>query len=143
MAQADSGDTVHIHYTGRLADGTVFDSSRERDPLEFTLGEGNVIPGFEEAVAGMEPGETKTATIPAADAYGDRRDDLVMQVGRDQLPDDLDPEVGQRLGMRTGDGTTVEVRVTAAGPDAVELDANHPLAGRDLTFDIELVRVGS
>lgn len=143
MAQADSGDTVHIHYTGRLADGTVFDSSRERDPLEFTLGEGDVIPGFEEAVAGMEPGETKTATIPAADAYGDRRDDLVMQVGRDQLPDDLDPEVGQRLGMRTGDGKTVEVRVTAAGPDAVELDANHPLAGRDLTFDIELVRVGS
>lgn len=141
MAQATSGDTVHIHYTGRLSDGTVFDTSREREPLEFTLGEGSVIPGFESAVAGMEPGDTKTATIPADDAYGPRREELVMAVGRDQLPDDLDPEVGQRLGMRTADGQTVEVRVTSTDDASVELDANHPLAGRELTFDIELVQV--
>lgn len=141
MAQATEGDTVHIHYTGRLGDGTVFDSSREREPLEFTLGEGRVIPGFESAVTGMEPGETKTANVPAADAYGPRRDELVMTVEKEQLPDDLDPDVGQRLGMRTADGETVEVRVTATDEQAVELDANHPLAGQDLTFDIELVRL--
>lgn len=141
MAQATEGDTVSIHYTGRLDDGTVFDTSEERDPLEFTLGDGRVIPGFEEAVSGMEPGETKTATIPADDAYGPRREDLVMKVDREQLPEDMDPDVGQRLGMRTSDGETVEVRVTATDDQAVELDANHPLAGQDLTFDIELVRV--
>lgn len=141
MAQATEGDTVHIHYTGRLGDGTVFDSSREREPLEFTLGEGRVIPGFESAVTGMEPGETKTANVPAADAYGPRRDELVMTVEKEQLPDDLDPDVGQRLGMRTADGETVEVRVTATDDQAVELDANHPLAGQDLIFDIELVRL--
>lgn len=141
MAQANQGDTVQIHYTGRLDDGTVFDSSREREPLEFTLGEGRVIPGFEAAVTGMEPGETKTATISAEDAYGPRRDDLVMKVEREQLPEDMDPDVGERLGMRTSDGQTVEVRVTDTDDNAVELDANHPLAGHDLTFDIELVRL--
>ncbi|HZD06245.1 MAG TPA: peptidylprolyl isomerase [Longimicrobiales bacterium] len=142
MAQAKQGDTVHVHYTGRLDDGTVFDSSRERQPLEFTLGEGRVIPGFERAVTGMEPGENRTATIAAAEAYGPHRDDLVMTVGHDQLPDDLQPQVGQKLGMRTSEGRTMEVQITATDEDAVQLDANHPLAGRDLTFDIELVRIG-
>ena len=141
MAQATEGDTVHIHYTGRLGDGTVFDSSREREPLEFTLGEGRVIPGFESAVTGMEPGETRTANVPAADAYGPRRDELVMTVEKEQLPDDLDPDVGQRLGMRTADGETVEVRVTATDDQAVVLDANHPMAGHVLILDIELVRL--
>lgn len=141
MAEANEGDTVHIHYTGRLDDGTVFDSSEDRDPLEFTLGEGKVIPGFESAVEGMEEGESKTTTIPSDDAYGDRRDDLVLSVPREQLPSDLDPEQGQRLQMRAGDGETFQVVVTEVGDDAVQVDANHPLAGKDLTFEIELVEV--
>lgn len=141
MAEANEGDTVHIHYTGRLDDGTVFDSSEDREPLEFTLGEGKVIPGFENAVQGMEEGESKTTTIPSGDAYGDRRDDLVLTVPMEQLPSDLDPEQGQRLQMRAGDGETFQVVVTDVGDDAVEVDANHPLAGKDLTFDIELVEV--
>lgn len=142
MAEARQGDTVSIHYTGRLDDGTVFDSSQDRDPLRFTLGEGRVIPGFEEAVAGMEPGEKKTATIPPEQAYGPRRDELVLQVPREQVPDEMEPEPGQRLRMQSPDGNTFDVVVVEAGPEAVVLDANHPLAGRDLTFDIELVEVG-
>ncbi|UCC25232.1 MAG: peptidylprolyl isomerase [Gemmatimonadales bacterium] len=142
MANAQSGDTVHIHYTGRLDDGQVFDSSRERDPLSFTLGEGQVIPGFEEAVRGMEPGDSKTTTIPPEEAYGPRRDELTMSVPREQLPDGLDPQVGQQLNMRTAQGQAFQVTVVGADADAVELDANHPLAGEALTFDIELVKIG-
>lgn len=141
MAAASEGDTVLIHYTGRLDDGTVFDSSENRDPLEFTLGEGKVIPGFESAVRGMEEGESKTTTIESDDAYGDRRDDLVLSVPVEQLPEDLDPEEGQRLQMRAGDGETFQVVVTDVGDQAVEVDANHPLAGKDLTFEIELVEI--
>jgi len=141
MAKAKNGDTVRIHYTGRLTDGTVFDSSEDRDPLEFTLGEGKVIPGFEEAVRGMEEGESKTAEIAADDAYGPRRDDLVMQMPRDRLPEDLDPSVGQRLQMQTQDGQKVEVLVTDVDDAGIRIDANHPLAGRDLEFEIELVGI--
>lgn len=141
MAQAKQGDTVSIHYTGRLDDGTVFDTSEDRDPLEFTLGEGKVIPGFENAVQGMEEGESKTTKIPSDEAYGERRDDLVLTVAREQLPNDLDPEVGQRLEMRAGDGQTFPVVISEVEGDTVEVDANHPLAGKDLTFDIELVAV--
>lgn len=141
MAQAKQGDTVSIHYTGRLDDGTVFDTSEDRDPLEFTLGEGKVIPGFESAVQGMEEGESKTTKIPSDEAYGERRDDLVLTVAREQLPNDLDPEVGQRLEMRAGDGQTFPVVISEVEGDTVEVDANHPLAGKDLTFDIELVAV--
>jgi len=141
MAEAKSGDTVSIHYTGRLEDGTVFDTSENRDPLEFTLGEGNVIPGFENAVQGMEEGESKTAKIPSDDAYGQRRDDLVLSVSKEQLPSDLDPEVGQRLQMQAGDGQTFQVVISEVEEASVEVDANHPLAGEDLTFDIELVEI--
>lgn len=141
MAEAKSGDTVSIHYTGRLEDGTVFDTSENRDPLEFTLGEGNVIPGFESAVQGMEEGESKTAKIPSDEAYGQRRDDLVLSVSKEQLPSDLDPEVGQRLQMQAGDGQTFQVVISDVEEASVEVDANHPLAGEDLTFDIELVEV--
>lgn len=142
MAQAKQGDTVSIHYTGRLLDGTVFDSSEDRDPLQFTIGEGNLIPGFEDAVRGMEVGEEKTATVPAGEAYGEHRDDLVISVRQDQLPSDLEPETGQRLQMRTGDGPTFQVVVTEVAEDTVQVDANHPLAGHDLTFDIQLVEIG-
>lgn len=141
MANAKNGDTVRIHYTGRLTDGTVFDSSQDREPLEFTLGEGQVISGFEEAVRGMEEGETKTAEIPSDDAYGPRRDDLELQMPRDRLPEDLDPTVGDRLQMRTQDGQTVEVLVTDVDDAGIRVDANHPLAGRDLEFEIELVDI--
>lgn len=140
MASAAQGDTVHIHYTGRFDDGTVFDSSQGRDPLDFVLGSGQVIPGFDQAVAGMEVGETKTVTIEASDAYGDHREELVIHVGRSDLPDGLEPEVGQHLQMSSPDGQTFQVAVVKTTDEKVVLDANHPLAGRDLTFDIELVK---
>ena len=141
MAQATSGDRVHIHYTGRLADGTVFDSSREREPLAFTLGEGTVIPGFEEAVTGMAPGESKTTVIPPDQAYGAPREELLLTVPLAQLPDGYQPEVGGQLQMTTAQGQPVPVRIHAVEDAAVILDANHPLAGKELTFDIELVGV--
>ncbi len=142
MATAKQGDTVQIHYTGRLDDGTVFDSSQDREPLSFTLGEGKVIPGFENAVEGMETGEKKTTTIPSEEAYGPRREELLMSVPREQVPDGIDPEPGQRLRMQAGDGRTFDVTVAEATGEQLVLDANHPLAGEDLTFDIELVEVG-
>lgn len=142
MAQAKTGDTVHIHYTGRLDDGTVFDSSRDRDPLAFTLGEGQVIPGFEAAVTGMETGESKTAEIPSDEAYGPRRPEMEMSLPRTQLPEGMNPQVGEQLQMQTPDGQAIPVRVTGTSDEAIDLDANHPLAGQDLTFDIELVKVG-
>lgn len=135
---ATSGDTVHIHYTGTLADGTTFDSSDGRDPLEFTLGEGQVIPGFEEAVTGMEEGETQTVTIDSEKAYGERRDDMVMEINRDRLPEELEPSVGDQLQLSLPDGRRIPVRVMAVADETVTIDANHPLAGRDLTFEITL-----
>ena len=141
LAKAKNGDTVTVHYTGRLADGTVFDSSRERDPLEFELGEGRVIPGFENAVRGLEPGASVTAEIPPADAYGEARDELVMTISAEQLPEDMDPQIGDQLEMRTQEGQAIPVRVVALEDDTITLDANHPLAGQELTFDIELVEI--
>lgn len=140
MAKARSGDTVRIHYTGTLADGSVFDSSRGRDPLEFTLGGGQVIPGFDAAVDGMEVGEEKTVTIAAADAYGPRRRDLVLEVPRSQFPPHIEVAPGQRLQLSQGEEVFV-VTVRDATNDAVLLDANHPLAGEDLTFALELLEV--
>jgi peptidylprolyl isomerase len=140
MAQAQSGNTVRIHYTGRLADGTVFDSSDGKAPLEFTLGESQVIPGFEEAVTGMEPGQETTVTIPSDRAYGDHKAELVFDVPRTQFPDDIDPQIGQQLQMSNGSQTAV-VTVSEVNNGSVKLDANHPLAGKDLTFDIALVEV--
>lgn len=141
MAEAQKGDTVHIHYTGRLNDGTVFDTSENRDPLGFVLGEGTVIPGFEAAVEGMAEGEEKTATIEAEEAYGPRREELLLEVEREKMPADLEPEVGQPLQMKTADGQSVQVTIVKVEDEQVVLDANHPLAGRDLTFDISLVRI--
>lgn len=140
MAQAQNGDTVLVHYTGKLGDGTVFDSSQGREPLEFTLGSGQVIAGFDDAVSGMEPGTSQEITIPADKAYGARRDELLLRVDRSQFPDDADPQVGQQFQMSQG-GQTVVVNVTDVESDHVTLDANHPLAGQDLTFELELVEV--
>jgi len=141
MAQAQAGDLVKVHYTGRLADGTIFDTSMEREPLEFTLGEGELIPGFEQAVLGMTTGESKTATILADQAYGPHRAERVIDVERHHLPSDIQPELGQRLQMTRPDGTTINVVVTTITETQVTLDANHPLAGQDLIFDLILVEI--
>lgn len=141
MSQAKSGDTVHVHYTGKLDDGTVFDSSEGRDPLSFELGKEMVVPGFEKAVSGMEIGEKKTVSFPSDEAYGPRMDQLVFMVPRENLPPGYDPQEGQMLRMETKDGRQMDVMVVGADESGVKLDANHPLAGKDLTFDVELVKV--
>ncbi len=141
MAQVQNGDTAKVHYTGTLTDGTVFDSSRQREPLEFTVGGGQLIKGFDEAVVGMEVGQTKTINIPAEQAYGPHREEMVIGVDRSQFPEGMNPEVGQQLQTQTADGQPHIVRVVAVEESKVTLDANHPLAGQDLTFEIELVEV--
>ncbi|MBI3015984.1 MAG: peptidylprolyl isomerase [Candidatus Tectomicrobia bacterium] len=141
MTEAKSGDTVRVHYTGTLADGSIFDTSMDRDPLQFTIGEEQIIPAFERAVVGMNPGESKTIMIPSGEAYGPHQEEMVLVVERDQFPPDLKPEVGQQLQMRRGDEHTIVVRVTEVSESDVTLDANHPLAGKDLTFDLQLVDI--
>ena len=133
---------MKVHYTGKLDDGTVFDSSRDREPLEFTLGGGQVIPGFEEAVRDMEEGEETTVTIPPEEAYGQRQDQAVIEVAREQLPDEIKPEVGMQLEVLSAGGGSFPARITEVNDRTITLDANHPLAGEQLTFEIELVAVG-
>lgn len=140
MSQAKPGDTVHIHYTGTLPDGTEFDSSRAREPLAFTVGEGHVIRGFDTAVTGMTVGEQKTVTIPAEDAYGPQRDEMIVRIPRTQVPPTVTPRVGQRLQLGKGDQAMMVV-VREVDDEHVLLDGNHPLAGEDLTFALELVRI--
>jgi len=139
--RAKAGDTVRVHYTGKLEDGTVFDSSEGQDPLQFTIGEGQVIRGFEDAVTGMVVGEKKSAAIAAEQAYGPHRDELVVMVGRERLPQGLDPRVGQHLSLHQVDGQRFIVTVTDVSPSGVTVDANHELAGKDLLFDLRLVEV--
>ncbi len=141
MAQAQNGDTVRVHYTGKLTDGTVFDSSRDGDPLQFTIGEGYLITGFEKAVVGMAPGETRTAKVAATDGYGDRDESLVWEVEREKFPEDLDLHVGQQLQSVQEDGQVLRFFVAALSDNSVTLDGNHPLAGKELQFDIELVEI--
>jgi len=141
MVQVKHGDTVKVHYTGKLDDGTVFDTSADRDPLQFTVGGGQVISGFENAVLGIDPGESKTVKIPSDEAYGPYRDEMVMVIPRDQLPDHVKPEVHQQLQIVQEDGHAFVVQVTEVSEETVTLDANHPLAGQDLTFEIELVEI--
>jgi peptidylprolyl isomerase len=141
MSQAKQGDTVQLHNMGKLQDGTVFDTSRERHPLQFTIGNGQVIDGFEKAVIGMKIGESKTARIPMEQAYGPRREDLVVTMDRSKLPPGLNPKIGQRLELTQVDDQTSLVTVTDATESTLTLDANHPLAGKELTFDIELISI--
>jgi len=143
VAQAKEGDEVQVHYTGKLEDGTVFDTSQDGEPLSFTIGENRVIPGFESAVVGMEPGDSKTTEIEPDQAYGEHRDDMVMELDRDQIPEDVEPDVGQQLQLRLENGQTVPVLITALGEETVTIDANHPLAGRTLIFEIEVVDVSA
>jgi len=161
MAQAQQGDRVRVHYTGRLDDGEIFDSSEcddggcgceddgcdddgcgcESGPLEFTVGEGDVIPGFEAAVVGMSPGESKVVKIPVDEAYGPYQEELVGVVERSRLPDGLIPEIGAQLEVTGQDGECFPALITDLTDTEVTLDANHPLAGRDLTFDIRLIEI--
>ena len=141
MSKAKSGDTVKVHYTGTLQNGAQFDSSAEREPLQFTLGEKKVIPGFEDAVLGMSVGDTKTVTIPAAKAYGPRNEEAVQEFPRSALPEHLELSIGLRLQTETPDGRPTLLTVTELTEDTVTFDANHPLAGEDLTFKLELAEI--
>ncbi len=141
MSECKLGDTVTIHYTGKDADGVVFDSSKGRQPLRFKLGDPNLIRGFTAGVLGMSKGETKTVVIPVEDAYGPRRNEMVMRVPRAQVPPGANPKPGDRVGMRSPNGQVMPVLVTDVTDEVVVLDANHPLAGKELTFDLELVDV--
>lgn len=141
MARAGIGDTVRVHYTGRLTDGTVFDTSLGREPLEFTIGDGRLIPGFEKAVIGMNTGETKTVVLAPEEAYGPYLEELTADVDISQFPPHIKPEVGLHLQIRQENGSFVEVVVTRITGTTVTLDANHPLAGKELIFDIELMEV--
>ncbi|MBD3233168.1 MAG: peptidylprolyl isomerase [candidate division Zixibacteria bacterium] len=139
MSEVKTGDTVEVHYVGKLEDGTVFDSSPKDQPLRFTIGQGRIIPGFEQAVVGMEEEDTKTVTLKPDEAYGERRDDLVKTFDRSNLPESITPSVGQQLQMKRADGGVINVTVTDFDEENVTIDANHPLAGKTLVFDIELV----
>ena len=141
MAQVKNGDTVKVHYHGRFADGTTFDSSEGRSPLEFEVGSGNVIKGFDEGVVGMERGEKKTIHITAEDAYGPSMPENVIEFPRSQFPQDMQPEIGMQLNLRSQDGQNIPVVIAEVKDEVVVLDANHPLAGRDLIFDVEVVDI--
>ncbi len=142
MTVAKNGNTVKVHYTGKLKDGTVFDSSLERnEPLEFTLGQGNMIAGFEKAVDGMKAGDTTVADIPVTEAYGEVREDMILEVPKKDVPEDITPEVGQRLAVQQQDGQSIPVTISKVSEETITLDANHPLAGKDLVFEIELLEV--
>jgi FKBP-type peptidyl-prolyl cis-trans isomerase 2 len=143
MAQVKNGDTVRVHYHGRLTDGTTFDSSEGRSPLEFKVGAGMVIKGFDDGVMDMVAGDKKTVNIPVNEAYGPKDPQMVMDFPKDRFPPEMVPEVGMQLNMTNGEGQNFPVIIVEVREDAVILDANHPLAGQDLVFDIELVEIVS
>lgn len=141
MTKAKNGDTVKVFYTGRLDDGTVFDSNKDRDALQFEVGGGQVIPGFDETVNGMETGETQTVRIPPEQAYGEYREDLKLEVPRAQFPTDVEPAVGQQYRIDQESGQAIMAHICDLSEEAIILDANHPLAGKALTFEIQLSEI--
>ena len=141
MSQVKENDTVKVHYTGKLSNGQVFDSSVEREPLEVTLGQGMLIPGFEKGIIDMKLNEKKTINIPVAEAYGEVQKELLYEVKKEQLPQDMTPEVGMGLASKGEDGREVQFRISEVNEDHIIADANHPLAGHDLTFELELVEI--
>lgn len=141
MAVASKGNRVKVHYTGKLNDGTVFDSSENREPLEFVLGDGNMIKGFDAAVHGMEVGANISVVIPSEEAYGEKREDMMVDIPIDQVPADIQPAVGMDLSIQNQNGQPMPVKVVHVDDQKITLDANHPLAGQDLTFDIQLVEI--
>ncbi len=141
MQQVKKGDTIKVHYHGKLVDGTTFDSSEGREPLEFEVGSGMVIPGFDEGVTGMAVGDKKTVSIPADEAYGPKQEDMIMEFPRERFPAEMVPEVGMQLNMNNGQGQSFPVVIVEVQESVVILDANHPLAGQELIFDLELVEI--
>lgn len=141
MSVASKGNSVKVHYTGKLTDGTVFDSSENREPLQFTLGDGNMIKGFDAAVYGMAIGEDKSITIPSVEAYGEKRDDMLVDIPLTEVPEHIKPEVGMELSLQGQNGQPMPVKVVNLDSEKITLDANHPLAGQDLIFDIKLVEI--
>jgi FKBP-type peptidyl-prolyl cis-trans isomerase 2 len=141
MAKAQEGSKVKVNYVGKLPSGEVFDTSENRGPIEFTIGQSEIISGFENAVSGMTVGESKTVTLKPEQAYGPHREDRVLEVPREKLPEDIDAQVGQPLEVRHQNGESTRVVISEVGSDSVKLDANHPLAGRDLVFELTLVDV--
>ena len=143
MAQAKEGDRVKINFTGKLEDGSIFANTADSEPLEFNLGEGKIIPGIENAVEGMNVGESRTVNVNPEQAYGQRQDELVEEVGRDQFPQNVEPKVGQSFEVPQQAGQPMVVRVIDVSEQTVTLDGNHPLAGRDLIFELELLEISS
>ena len=141
MSQVKENDTVKVHYTGKLTDGQVFDTSEGKEPIEFTLGKGQLIPGFEKGLLDMKVNEKKTITIPKEEAYGEPREDLVQEVEKSQLPEEIKPEVGMGLVSKTPDGREMNLVVAEVKEDTIVVDGNHPLAGKDLVFDLEVVEI--
>ena len=142
MGQAKHGDTVKVHYRGKLHDGSVFDATFDREPLQFTIGEGQIVPGLEEAVVGMNPGDSKTTELPVEKGFGPHREDLVVVVAKNKLADlDLEPKEGELISIPQSDGPPVDATVVEVTESEVTMDFNHPLAGEDLSFDIELVDI--
>ncbi|MFW5739040.1 MAG: FKBP-type peptidyl-prolyl cis-trans isomerase [Myxococcota bacterium] len=141
MEHVSEHDKVLIHFTGRLLDGRVVDTSEGKEAVELQLGDGTVLPGLEKALVGMQPGETKTALLRAEDAFGERRRELVLRIDANQLPPEVNPQVGEVLTMQNEKGAQLKVHVADVNPNEIILDANHPLAGQDVTFDIELVGI--
>lgn len=141
MAQVKSGDKIKVHYHGKLTSGETFDSSADREPLEFEVGSGMVIPGFDNGVTGMAVGEKKIVNIPFDEAYGPRNPEMVIEMPKDRFPKDMDIEIGMPLGMSDQQGQQFEVTIVEIKEEVVMLDANHPLAGQDLIFDLELVEI--
>ncbi len=142
MAQAETGNKVRVHYSGRLEDGLVFDSSEGQEPLEFTIGQGQMLPGFEQEVIGMVPGETRIVKIPAQEAYGPYRPQGVVTVPRSQMPAEMALEPGMMVHGNKPEGGSMPFTVVEVTESEITLDANHPMAGKDLTFEIQLVDIG-
>jgi peptidylprolyl isomerase len=141
MAQAKTGDKVKVHYTGKFDDGTIFDTSSGGEPLEFAIGEGQLLPDFEQAVIGMEPGESKSIQIGFNNAYGPHHEEMVKTFARKDIPEGMNPQLNQVLQVQQPDGQPFLVMVTEMSEESITLDANHPLAGKDLTFDIQLAEI--
>ena len=141
MSQVKQNDTVKVHYTGKLADGQVFDSSLEREPIEFTMGQGQLIPGFEKGLLDMKVNEKKTINIPSEEAYGEPREELIQEVDKSQLPEEIKPEPGMGLVSKSPDGREMNLVVTEVKDNSIVVDGNHPLAGKDLVFDLEVVEI--
>ena len=141
MSQVKENNTVKIHYTGKLQDGQVFDSSLEREPIEFTIGSGQIIPGLEKGLIDMKVNDKKTIEIPQAEAYGEVQDELFQEVPKDQLPQEIAPEVGMGLVAKNPDGSERQLRVAEVKDTSIIIDANHPLAGKDLIFDVEVLEI--